>query len=147
MSLTIEQKIQNDKYSGTISLIENEIVFSSQETELVRFNISEIRIIAEMTSDADPIKNDWHLVFVNNTTEYYIPAYANNMQDFLKELSGKLQFQIIMTLFASIELNSNILYPNELVGHKLLEQKISYSFGRFGIIFKSKFCVLYLIRK
>jgi hypothetical protein len=60
MSLTIEQKIQNDKYSGTISLIENEIVFSSQETELVRFNISEIRIIAEMTSDADPIKNDYY---------------------------------------------------------------------------------------
>lgn len=122
MEMTDKQKEGNDKWSGTVKLEIDEIVFTHKGKELLRFPLSEIKVIGEMTTIADPMANDWYFVFVTkDNKEYFMPAYANNMESFQKQLGDKLETYIIGTLFASVVINSNIIYPKVLAGQKLFE--------------------------
>lgn len=122
--MTDKQKEDNDKWSGTIELNKDDIVFKSQGKELIRLSLANIKVIGEMTTAADPMANDWYLIFVDKNNEpYYIPAYANEMESFQKQLGEKLNSIIVCRLFSSIDFDSNIIYPNEFAGQKLFDFK------------------------
>ncbi len=124
MELIDKQKEDNDKWSGTIELEKDDIVFTSTGREIIRLSLLDIKVIGEMTTTADPVANDWYLVFVDKDNEqHFIPAYANNMKSFQEQLGVKLDTEIVGTLFASVDFDSNIIYPKELAGQKLLDFK------------------------
>lgn len=124
MAAENKQKTDNDRLSGTISIDDRGVIFSSRGQEIFLITISSIEIIGEMTSQAGPVANDWYLIFVDkNKVAYYVPAYANNMSDFLKSLGSILNCQLVMKLFASTDFNSNIIFPLSLEGHQLLDFK------------------------
>lgn len=122
MELTDKQKENNDRWSGTISLDNEHIVFKSEGKELIKLLLTNVKVIGEMTTVADPMANDWYFIFVDkNNQEHYVPAYANNMETFQKQISERLGIEIYGRLFSSIDFDSNILYPNELLGKKLFD--------------------------
>jgi hypothetical protein len=124
MEMTETEKEDNDKWSGTIVLEKDDIVFKWQNIDQKRFSLNDIKVIGEMTSQADPIAIDWYIVFVDkNNEQYYVPAYANEMQNFLKQLGNRLEIEFIGTLYSSIDFASNVIYPKELAGKKFLEFK------------------------
>jgi hypothetical protein len=122
IKMTNRQAENNDRWSGTITFDNDEIVFRSQNVELKRLSLTEIKVIGEMTTQADAMSNDWYFVFVDKgNDQHYIPTYANGMQEFLKQLGDKLGMDIVGTLFSSTNFDSNILYPKELAMQKLLD--------------------------
>ena len=117
-----KQKNDNDERSGTIELDDKFIIFKSQGAEIYKFLLGDIKIIGEMTTQADAFANDWNIIFIGKDgTQYYVPAYANNMDDFLKELGTKLNTTIIGSLSWSVDFNSNVIFPENLAGQKLLD--------------------------
>ena len=89
--MTEKERQDNDRWSGSVLLEDDSIIFKSKDVELKRFLLSNIKVIGEMTSQADPLTNDWMFVFVDiNNNQYHIPAYANNMDEFLKLVGQRL---------------------------------------------------------
>lgn len=124
MKLTDTQKEDNDKWSGTVELDKEDIIFKSQGKELTRLSLTNVKVIGEMTTTAEPMTNDWYLVFVDKNNEaHYIPTYANNMESLQKQLGNRLDAEIVGSLFSSIDFDSKIIYPKELAGQKLFEFK------------------------
>ena len=113
---------ETDENFGTIELDDKFVVFKSEGKEISRFLASDIKIIGERTTKAETYASDWDLIFiVKDNQQIYIPAYANNMDNFLKELGTKLNATIVCTLSSSVDLNSNVIFPKNLAGHKFFD--------------------------
>ncbi len=50
MELTDKQKENNDRWSGTISLDKEHIVFKSKGKELIKLLLTNVKVIGEMTT-------------------------------------------------------------------------------------------------
>ncbi|EDP70763.1 hypothetical protein FBALC1_08388 [Flavobacteriales bacterium ALC-1] len=111
---------ENKNQSGK-TFIDNEIVvWEFDGNKVVNIPIDSIKLIAEYTTASGPFIDDWFLVIYNAKAEYFeISMYADNIQEMMKKLGEKKEFELVATLFSSTEWESNILYPTEFDGQDL----------------------------
>lgn len=113
---------KSDKFSGLVELINNEVIFKSNGNIIDKFLISNVKVIAEFTTDADAVGNDYFLVFVeNDNVIHYIPVYAQNFENFIQEIEVVLNLKITLSLVNSIRINSNIIFPKDFQNRKLFQ--------------------------
>ncbi len=109
-------------HSGKIEIIENQLVFYYSPDDKNTVDLKTVKVIGEMTTEADPVMIDWYLVLVDTSNEeHYLPAYATGFDSALSQLSEYFQSDMTPKLASSIHFKSNILYPTLLAGQDLLE--------------------------
>ena len=120
--LTEEELKEQEKWAGRLE-VENKILsiyFGGNEK--LDIKVSELKVIGEFTTDADPIATDWYLILVKENNEVvYLPVYAVGFQEAIKKLSEVLGEEISPKLFSSIQFDSNILFPKNLKDKKLFD--------------------------
>jgi len=110
----------NKNLSGKTFIKNEKIIWSYNGKTIVDIPINEIKIIGEYTTADGPFADDWFLVIYDHKSEcFQISMYAENMQEMMRELGEIMQFELVGTLFASIDWESNILYPTKLHGQTL----------------------------
>ncbi len=113
---------KSDKFSGLVELINNEVIFKSNGNIIDKFLISNVKVIAEFTTDSYASGNDYFLVFVeNDNVIHYIPVYAQNFENFIQEIEVILNLKITFILANSIRINSNIIFPKDFQNRKLFQ--------------------------
>ncbi|MEY5047521.1 MAG: hypothetical protein RLZZ175_880 [Bacteroidota bacterium] len=113
---------KSDKFSGLVELINNEVIFKSNGNIIDKFLISNVKVIAEFTTDSDMSGNDYFLVFVeNDNVIHYVPVYAQNFENFIQEIEVILNLKITFSLANSIRINSNIIFPKDFQNRKLFQ--------------------------
>jgi hypothetical protein len=111
---------ENKNHSGKTFIDNGIVVWEFDGKKVVDVPIDSINLIAEYTTANGPIMYDWFLVIYNTKAEYFeISMYADNIQEMMKELGEKMEFELVSTLFSSTEWESNILYPTEFDGQDL----------------------------
>jgi len=115
---------EREKWSGKLEMKNQELVFEYGDEQQINIEISDIKVIGEFTTDADPIATDWYLIIVRKNNEViYLPAYAVGLQETLKQLSQRLNYEIVPKLFASVKFDSNVIYPKSIDGKNLFHLK------------------------
>lgn len=119
--MTEERNIaEKEKGSGKAFIKEEKIYWVHQEKIIITISISEIKIIGEYTVEANPVADDWFIVFVLAENEIsQIPANASGVEDVLKQLSERFGTTISIGLFYSSRLNSRIIWPKKIEGLQL----------------------------
>jgi hypothetical protein len=113
---------EREKWAGKLEIENQDLVFKHGGDQQVKIEISDIKIIGEFTTDADPIATDWYLIIVKKNNEViYLPAYAVGLQETLKQLSDIFNHEIVPKLFASVKFDSNVIYPKSIDGKKLFQ--------------------------
>jgi len=113
---------EQEKWAGKIEIENEKLVFKYGEEQRVTIQISDIKVIGELTTDADPIATDWYLIIVRKNNEViYFPAYAVGLHESLEQLSKKLNHDIVPKLFASINFDSNVIFSKSIDGEKLFQ--------------------------
>jgi len=111
---------QQEQWAGKLEIDDQDVVFKYGEDQQIKIAISNIKVIGELTTDANPIATDWYLVIVKKNNEViYLPVYAVGLHDILMQLSKILNHEIVPKLFASVIFDSNIIYPKSFDGKKL----------------------------
>jgi|GEM_PF-4815953 len=117
---TEEQLKEQEKWAGRIEVVKEQIHFFYDDNEKLIINLSEIKVIGEMTTEADPSTIDWYLVLVKiNNEAIYLPAYAVGFQEALNKISQILGEQIMPKLFSSIKFDSSVIFPKSLQNETL----------------------------
>lgn len=115
---------EREKWAGRLEILNEELIFNYGEDQKIKIKISDLKVIGEFTTEADPIATDWFLVIVKKNNEVlYLPAYAVGLQDTLTQLSKTLNHEIVPKLFASVKFDSNVIYPKSIDGEKLFHLK------------------------
>ena len=115
---------EREKWAGKLEIENQKLVFKYGENQQIKIKISDIKVIGEFTTDADPIATDWYLIIVRRDNEIiYLPAYAVGLQETLQHLSEIYNHEIVPKLFASIKFDSNVIYPKSIDGKKLFDLK------------------------
>lgn len=115
---------EREKWAGKLKVETDALIFEHGEELKVKVKISDIKVIGEFTTEADPVATDWYLIIVKNDNEViYLPAYAVGLQESLTELSKILNYEIVPKLFASVKFDSNVIYPESIDGNKLFHLK------------------------
>ena len=82
--------------------------------------IRDIKILGEYTNSDGPHLDDYFFVFVLADGSWRQASfYAEGRDDFLTVLSGKLKTKLECGLCHSTDLNSRVLWPEQLIGSKL----------------------------
>jgi hypothetical protein len=116
--------VEREKNSGKTFIKENIIYWIHREKVIISIDITTIKIIGEYTIEADPMEDDWYIVFVLNENEIkQIPANAVGVEDMLTQLSERLGTPLSIGLFYSTRLNSRIIWPKKIEDLQLYEAK------------------------
>jgi hypothetical protein len=124
-------KTTEDHKPDLVSVVGNEIIWSSEKFPSIHIAIDKIKIIAFLTTAEGPSIEDYFLVFAGNDFIYEVPSRIFGLPDcnLIKELNDR--FGIICTLANSTEFKSEIAYPPVYIGKPFYETKRSEKDGIF----------------
>ncbi len=110
--------------SGRVYINENnEIVWTLGADVLTKVKIDEVKVIGECTTANGPFTDDWFYLYIVGTNEIrQISAYAQGTEEVLKAIGEKLNTDLKPRLVASTKWETNILWPNNLIGQKVFKE-------------------------
>ena len=115
-----------EEVESQLILKDDVIYYKSGRGNEWKLSLSEIKVIGELTTNEGPFIDDWFVVFVideNNWKTSTMYLKDNIAETFFKELSSKLNYNIIPSLFHSTEFKSIVAYPEKIKGKELIELK------------------------
>jgi hypothetical protein len=107
---------QNQDLPGILKFEKDDIVFTFNNEEVIRFSFYDVIVIGEMTLGPETR----FLVFVEKEEMHYSIPYhfTGNMNEFLTQLYKRLNYKFPPSVFHS-QLDTNIVYPLALAGRKV----------------------------
>jgi hypothetical protein len=110
--------------SGRVYINENnEIVWTLGADVLTKVKIDEVKVIGEYTTANGPFIDDWFYLYILGTNDIrQISAYAQGTEEVLKAIGEKLNTDLKPRLVASTKWETNILWPNNLIGQKVYKE-------------------------
>lgn len=110
--------------SNNISIIGDCVHFVVDGASVWSLAVCDIRIIAECTVQADPIRDDYFVVFLDSRMrEYVVPTTAPGLLAAIDVLQERLKCQMQFGLANSTVLASRILWPDDLQGAPLFDDE------------------------
>ena len=83
-----------------------------------RMPIADIRVIAEATDESGPLRDDWYLAFVSDSSTWREASVnATGIDEVLRKLSSRLGEIVELELARSATFASRVLFPAQFVGH------------------------------
>lgn len=120
---TKEQLEGQEKWAGKLELKDKTLIFSCEGAQDLKIVLSDVKVIGEYTTIADPIMVDWldwYLVIVCKNNEIrWVPTYAVGVQETLAQLSEIFGYEVVTRLHGNLEFDSNVIYPQSMNGEKL----------------------------
>jgi len=116
---------KKESTSGTVTIDENKIIWTSQGEIISTIELPEILVIGEYTTDAGPWFDDWFLVFVKKDSSYLqIPFYVDGRESLIIFLQSKLKpTPGFGALVGSTKWATVVDYPVELNSQPLFQLK------------------------
>lgn len=107
--------------SGRIFLRDGFIHYESDIYATWSLPLSSVRAIGEFTNQDGPGVDDWFLLFLTSDTAFEASRYAEDCDQFLKDLSSSLGAEVTCSLAPSTDFRSHLVWPPRLKGHRLFE--------------------------
>jgi hypothetical protein len=106
--------------SGTLEFRNDSVCYQRNDGRGWELPISAILVIGEMTNADGPGADDYFLCFMDHPDGWYAASfYAHGRDQLLKTLEARLNFPLTLTLCASTDLKSNVLWPPQFAGRPL----------------------------
>jgi hypothetical protein len=111
-------------YSGTLELIDDKVCFRVDGSVNWELPISAVRIIGEATNGNGPYLDDYFFCFATDASSWHQASfYAEGRDEFLKQLSKALGYELVPKLVGSTDFDSNVMWPPLLAGIKMFSYK------------------------
>jgi len=113
--------ISKSKINQTaLSLVNDRISYISSTDTIWELGINDLAVLGEYTCDS--IGDDYFLIFVTASGDRYEASfYANERDEFLTKLGLNLGLQLECCLCNSTELNSRVMWPEEITNKPLFK--------------------------
>jgi hypothetical protein len=108
--------------SGIIRLDGDIIRYRSSRFGNWDLPLREVRVIGEATDQSGPFLDDYRLCFAVDATGWYEASfYADGCEAFLAAASERLRFAFELSLCASTDFASRVLWPPQLTGQPMFQ--------------------------
>jgi len=108
--------------SGVLTLDGDHIRYASKDFGNWEIKVRDLLVVGELTNQDGPFVDDWWLAFVTEANGHWYEAsvYASGVPELCKSLGQRLGVNLEITLAASADFKSNILWPAHLQARPLL---------------------------
>lgn len=111
-----------NSFEDKIKFVDDVIIYEPAIGSGWSLSLTEVKVIGELTTREGAVVGDWFFVFVIDENNWrFSTAYLNQdvFNSFWKQISLRLNCEILPSLFYSSDLNSQVLYPKSLEGNEL----------------------------